>query len=257
MCNPVHFGVTYEINPWMSCQIGMVDNPKSVDQWNALLDALSKVSIVKIMDGVEDMPDLVFTANAGIVIGKNTVLSKFAKKERRPEEPAFRKWFEDNGYTVYQPTYSYEGEGDHLVDNKGRHWMGTGFRSTKSAAKEIKKFLNIDINTLHLCDHRWYHLDTCFCPLPNGELMWYPAAFDTESQQKVIESFPERLEVSLSDALKFSCNCVCIGNSLFLPKDTAISSVLRDLGYDVHEFDLSEFLKAGGAAKCLVLKCDT
>lgn len=256
MCSPRHFGVSYTINPWMTDQIGKVDHALANQQWNNLLDALSRHCIVKVLDGEPDVPDLVFTANAGLIHKNIAVLSKFSNQERQPEEPIFKEWFEQNGYTVFQPKNVYEGEGDHLIDHMGRHWMGTGFRSSAAAATEIENVIGVEINCLSLVDPRWYHLDTCFCPLPNGQVMWYPKAFTKESQELIERSFKTQLRVNDYDAGLFCCNCVCIGNDLFMPTGSWVATNLTALKYNVHEFDLSQFMKAGGAAKCLVLKCD-
>jgi N-dimethylarginine dimethylaminohydrolase len=253
MCSPEYFGVTYDINPWMSSNIGLVDRDKAQTQWTVLHDALKRVADVVVMPGLPDLPDLVFTANAGIVKNNVAVVSLFYKQQRQPEEEHFEKWFCDNNYITTKLKNSYEGEGDHLVDKWGRHWIGTGFRSTTQASLELGDLFKVHINTLELIDPRWYHLDTCFCPLPNGELLWYPMAFSEKSQKTVRQSFAHLISISEQDALAFACNTVCVGNNIFMPKNRDVSDGLKTLGYNVQEFDLSEFLKAGGAAKCLVL----
>jgi len=254
MCWPIYFDVTYDINHWMHDQKGQVDKAKAILQWSALYSALSKEIPVHILMCQENMPDLVFTANAGFIFDNFAILSRFSTKERQPEEDVFRNYFKNSDLDIFQPVSKYEGEGDHLLDHLGRHWMGSGFRTDASAAAEIDKILNTSINVLELVDERWYHLDTCFCPLSNGEIMWYPDAFSESSQHLIRQSFTNSIEVSLDDALLFSCNCICVNNSLFMPKSTTmLIERLKDLKYNVNEFDLSEFLKAGGAAKCLVL----
>jgi N-dimethylarginine dimethylaminohydrolase len=257
MCSPEYFGVSYEINPWMSNNIGHVDHNKAVEQWEILNHALGKVAQVSVMAGIQDLPDLVFTANAGIVRKDTAIVSTFNKPQRQPEEQHFEKWFADNNYKVLKLKNSYEGEGDHLIDKWGRHWMGTGFRSKIDAAIELGDIFKVHTNTLKLVDPRWYHLDTCFCPLPNGELLWYPQAFSTASQKLIVSSFVQRIDLTEQDALAFACNAVCIDTDIFLPKNDSASHLLESLGYKVTEFDLSEFMKAGGAAKCLVLDLGT
>lgn len=253
MCSPDYFGVTYDINPWMSDNIGQVDHAKAMEQWLKLKHSISKVADVKVMDGVEGLPDLVFTANAGIVSHDVALISTFYKEQRQPEEIVFRDYFKKHGYITLRINNSYEGEGDHLVDKFDRHWLGTGFRTSKEAAENIHRIFWAKINALELVDPRWYHLDTCFAPLPNGELLWYPDAFSIKSQKLIRESFKHTIDISLEDALAFSCNSVCIDNHIFIPKNIDVSTKLRQHGYNVEEFDLSEFMKAGGAAKCLVL----
>lgn len=256
MCKPTYFDVSYEINPWMAEQQGLVNNPLAHQQWQNLHDAIAQVAKVSVLPGVDQLPDLVFTANAGLVSNGIAVLSKFAKAERQPEEQHFEQWFNQNDYIVVQPNHNYEGEGDHLVDAYGRHWLGTGFRSSAAAVPELESFLGTKVNALELVDPRWYHLDTCFCPLPAGELMWYPPAFSEASQELVRKSFSVTIEVSEADALAFCCNAVCINRQVFMPECSYANRQVDSLGYTVQTFDLSEFMRAGGAAKCLVLHCE-
>jgi N-dimethylarginine dimethylaminohydrolase len=108
-----------------------------------------------------------------------------------------------------------------------------------------------------LVDPRFYHLDTCFCPLSNGDVMYYPAAFDAESQKRIESRYSaaKRIRVSEADALRFACNAVNVGRTILLNQISAeLSAELQSRGFHVIEVELSEFLKAGGAAKCLVLR---
>ena len=253
MCDPAYFDVSYEINPWMAAQQGLVNRSQAHAQWQRLHDAVAAVAQVSVMPGVDQLPDLVFTANAGLVCNGIAVLSRFAKPERQPEEQYFESWFADHDYLVVQPLNDYEGEGDHLVDAYGRHWLGTGFRTSAAAAPELAVWLNTKIHTLELVDARWYHLDTCFCPLPSGELLWYPPAFSAASQDLIRANFTVSIEATEADALAFCCNAVCIDRHVFMPKSESAHVQVGGVGYTVQTFDLSEFMRAGGAAKCLVL----
>lgn len=255
MCRPTFFNVNYDINPWMTHQENKVDQQLAMSQWQALFDALSQVAQVTTIDPNSEYPDMVFTANAGTIVNNTAILSKFRYKERSGEEPLFQQWFEDHGYTVEQPEYDYEGEGDHLVDSENRHWVGWGYRTGYLAPAEISKMISADVNVLWLANEHWYHLDTCFCPLPGGELLWYPKAFLPKSQEIISNSFAITVEASKEAALDFCCNAVAIGKDIFMPRNAEIAHALLHLGYTTHEFDLSEFIKAGGAAKCLVLHC--
>ena len=111
MCRPDHFDVTYDINHWMHDQIGQVDKSRAVTQWYELAFALSRVADVHMMNGVQDLPDLVFTANAGFIQGDMAVLSRFSTEERQPEEDVFAKWFLYHKYNLFRIASKYEGEG--------------------------------------------------------------------------------------------------------------------------------------------------
>lgn len=254
MCDPSQFTVSYAINPWMQDNIHRVESRLAYAQWSQLYEAVSNVAEVFVLsENSPYAPDLVFTANAGKVVGDNFILSNFRNPERKPEEPIFENYFQSIGKTIIKLNHFYEGEGDHLQDSNNEHWVGYGFRTDVSVKPELEKILNTTVNAVELVDPRWYHLDTCFAPLPNNTLVWYPPAFSMASKEFITNSFENLIEVSETDALQFACNLFIVDNTIFVPKNNSLTSTLENLGYIVKEFDLSEFLKSGGASKCLVL----
>lgn len=260
MCAPDYFGVDYVINPWMTNSVGRTDRAAAVKQWTNLKNALAAHAELVFVPPQPGLPDMVFTANAGTVLGKTAIVSRFYSPERQGEEPFFRGWFEHNGFTIadWPADIPNEGAGDVLMD-RGRKliWAGWGFRSDVAAPALVEKCLGRRAVPLHLVDSRFYHLDTCFCPLAGGYLMYFPLAFDHESQQTIASLVPveKRIEVSAGDALKFACNAVDLDGHVFMNgASPALQLQLRQAGFTPVIVPLSEFMKAGGAAKCLTLK---
>jgi N-dimethylarginine dimethylaminohydrolase len=260
MCAPDHFEVSYVINPWMEGNVARGDNKAAARQWNALYRLIGKVAEVALVPGAPGVPDMVFTANAGVLLDRKVVLSRFRHPERQGEEAHFGKWFDENGFDVLRlpPDLPFEGAGDALID-RGTPllWLGHGHRSDQACAPLVAGWLDIEVQPLRLVDERFYHLDTCFCPLEGGYLMYYPAAFDAASQAQIAARIPAeyRIPVSDADALAFACNAVNCGRNVFLNRaSTALSGELRSRGFVVRQTPLTEFMKAGGSAKCLTLK---
>ena len=260
MCPPDHYDVDYVINPWMEGNIHKSSRDRAVEQWQKLHQVLKDVAIVDLVDPAKGWPDMVFTANAGLVLGTNVVLSRFFHKERQGEEPYFKAWFEENGFTVYElpKDLPFEGAGDALFDREGRWlWAGYGFRSELDSHPYIAKWLDTEVVSLRLIDERFYHLDTCFCPLTGGYLLYYPPAFDSYSNRVIEMRIPEekRIIVEEPDAVCFACNAVNVGSTIVMNQiSDGLKSKLIKAGFNVTETPLSEFLKAGGAAKCLTLR---
>lgn len=254
MCTPEHFDVTYDINHWMSGQVGKVNKTVANDQWNELFQILKSLGQVSLIDGDELFPDMVFTANAGFVYGEKAIVSTFANAERQGESLICSEWFHSQGFTVCALSYPYEGQGDHLIDANGKHWVGHGFRTSSECKDQLERVIDNEVNMLELVDPRWYHLDTAFCPLSGGTVMWFPGAFSKESQTLIDRVYGDQIIVSESDAVKFSCNAVVVGDTVVLPKNEHVSDTLQCFGFTTVELDFSEFIKAGGAAKCLCLE---
>jgi N-dimethylarginine dimethylaminohydrolase len=265
MCPPTYYGIEYEINPWMSRLRG-TEPELAQSQWMHLRDVLvdtcgAKIELVEPQAG---LPDLVFTANAGLVVGRRVILSRFRFPARSGEEPVFREWFASHGYDVVELPQDvfFEGEGDALFCSRpftagepDQLFCGYHFRSEIRSHDLIARLLGRRILSLQLTDPRFYHLDTCFCPLGPGQAMYYPGAFDDYARRVLAANIEDLIEVTEHDALRFGCNAVLLGEHIVLPAGcTQLIADLAGRGYRVHPVNLSEYLKAGGAAKCLTLR---
>jgi len=262
MCPPEYFDVSYIINPWMHGNMRKIDNALAKQQWRALYDILCDRATVRLVNPQPGSPDMVFTANAGLLRGKHFLLSRFRYPERQYEEPYFADWFMDRGYEVtYMPRdVPFEGAGDALFDRKDKRlWLAHGHRSVLAAREDIRRLFKVDVVPLQLVDQRFYHLDTCFCPLSRGHLVYYPPAFDPASRKRIEELVPasRRIAISEEDALQFACNAVNAGDTVVVNRASqAFVEALGRVGYEVVQSPLSEFMKAGGSAKCLTLRLD-
>lgn len=260
LCPPDHYQVHYVINPWMEGNIDRSRHAQAIAQWEGLHRVLQDVAEVEIVRPERGWPDMVFTANAGLVLGDKAVLSRFFHPERQGEEPHFKTWFEAHGFQVFElpPDLPFEGAGDALRDReKPWLWAGYGFRSELDTHAYLADWLDIEVVSLRLIDPRFYHLDTCFCPLEGGTLLYYPPAFDAYSNRLIELRVPEEKRIALEepDALQFACNAVNAGDAVVMSQASdRLKAQLAGQGFKVIETLLTEFIKAGGAAKCLTLR---
>ncbi len=259
MCAPAHFAIDYAINPWMYAGRGRVDAVRAMSQWTLLREVLGRHAAIDCLAPVPGLPDLPFTANAGLVRGSIAIPSRFRHVERRGEEAFNARWFAQAGFDVrvLPDGPCFEGAGDALFDDVlDVLWMGHGPRSDVAAAPTLASILGVEVRPLRLVDPRFYHLDTCFCPLPGGALLWYPPAFDAASRRSVEASVDaaRRIAVDTRDALAFACNAISFGSALVLHRASGrLKQGLDELGFTAIETPLDEFHKSGGSAKCLTL----
>ena len=260
MCPPKLYDVNYVINPWMQGNIHASSQARAAEQWQRLYEAVSNIASVELVEPQPGSPDMVFTANAGLERNGTVVISSFFHAERQDEEPHFRTWFREAGYTILDIPRStpFEGEGDALFSIDGtRLWVGYGPRTAASSHQALRNAWDIEVTPLHLIDPRFYHLDTCFAPLQGGYVMYFPEAFDRASIEQIEAFYPpeKRIIVAAEDALRFACNAINVDRTIILNEiSRELSSQLESRGFHVVQITLSEFLKAGGAAKCLVMK---
>ena len=258
MCPPDFYGIEYEINPWMSRSRGSAPD-RAQAQWRGLHDTLIRLGVhVELMTPQPGLPDLVFTANAGLVFGNRFFSSQFRHEVRARESPHFDAWFAAHGFTVEHlpPGMYFEGAGDALFCGRSL-FAGYRIRSDAASHQYLGKILNRLVMPLELVDPRFYHLDTCFCPVAPGAAIYFPAAFDRYGQRVLQTHVDQLLPVPEAEAVRFACNAVVVGKTVIVNAGSdGLAAGLRGWGYEVVFLELDEFLKAGGSAKCLTLRLD-
>ena len=255
LCPPDYYGIEYEINPWMR-QTQNAEPELARAQWKSLHDTLQLLGCqIDLLVPQPGLPDLVFTANAGLVIGRRFILSNFRHKERRGEEVHFERWFAEHDFEVVKlhSKLMFEGEGDALFCGDVL-FCGYKYRSDIRSHHRLAEILGCLAVSVELVDERFYHLDTCFCPLPDGGAIWFPDAFDDYGQRVIRGRCAGLIETAPEEAAQFACNAVVLDREVVLPAGCPkLCGALAERGYRTHELAMSEFIKAGGACKCLTL----
>lgn len=263
MCAPEYFTVSYRINPWME-PAKPTDTAKAVEQWQTLYDTyLALGHEVELIDPVEGLPDMVYTANGGFIIDGRALGVRFRVDERRGEERPFMDWFAAHGFEVIEPVEVQEGEGDFLLVGD-TILAGTGFRSVGDSHSEVARVFDREVVSLRLVDPRFYHLDTAISVLdpvegPGGveraNIAYLPSAFDEASLAVLRERYPDAIQVSDADGAVFGLNSASDGYNVFIsPRATGFEQQLRERGYNPVLIDLSELLLGGGGIKCCTLE---
>jgi N-dimethylarginine dimethylaminohydrolase len=258
MCRPEHFGIEYEINPWMHVAVA-VDHDRAVEQWEALDSVYAALGeAIVLATPVAGLPDMVFTANAAVLWRRRAVLSRFHHAERAGEESHWREALEKLGFVVHDipAELSFEGAGDALF--VGDHlFLAWGFRSDRASHAEVARLLDVESTSLELVDPRFYHLDTCFCPLDEHTALIAPAAFSPESVDLVRKRVPLLIEVPADVAAGFACNAMPLdGRVISSSASAALRTPLVDAGFEVVSLPMDEFMKSGGGVRCLSLPLD-
>jgi N-dimethylarginine dimethylaminohydrolase len=258
MCPADHYGIEYEINPWMS-RSRQSDPEQSRRQWHSLRSVLESLGVaVRLMEPVEGLPDLVFTANAGLVWHDTVILPQFRHEARQGETPLDDACFQSHGFQTISPPEGlhFEGAGDALFCGDTL-FAGYLIRSDAAAMQWVAAEIGCRVIPLQLVDDYYYHLDTCFCPLSETEAICFLPAFDEYAQQALREHVPELIEVETGEARRFACNAVVVGRHVVLNSGCPqLEAELSRRGYTTHSITLDEFIKAGGSAKCLTLRLD-
>lgn len=269
MTDPGCFDVSYRINPWMKPEVwGAEKAAAACAASTALREALEATgALVETVGAVKGLPDLVFPANAAVVLDGKVLLARFRHPERQGEEPHFRAAFQrlkarrlvDEIVDLPEGLF-HEGAGDAIWDAERRHfWCGYGPRSSQGALAAIRRTFGQEIVPLELATDRFYHLDTCFCPLAGGKVLYYPPAFTPEARAAIRAHVAEadRIEASDEEAAAFCVNAVNLDSRIIMARAPgSLREKLAAAGYALTEVDLAPFILSGGAAYCMTLRID-
>lgn len=269
MTDPGCYDVSYRINPWMKPDAWTQAQARAAcegsrDLRRALESAGARVETVGAVRG---LPDLVFPANAAVVLDGRVLLARFRHPERQGEEPVFRAAFQKlkarglvREVLDLPDGLFHEGAGDAIWDADRRlFWCGYGPRSSKGAIAVVRRTFGQETVALELASDRFYHLDTCFCPLAGGKVLYYPAAFTPAAlatlRARVAE--PDRIEATDEEAAAFCVNAVNLGPRVVMARaPESLRATLQARGYALTEVDLGPFILSGGAAYCMTLRLD-
>jgi N-dimethylarginine dimethylaminohydrolase len=273
MTDPGHYDVCYQINPWMQPKAWKAKGADaclaeakaaSAALRTALTDAGARVETI---GAVKDLPDLVFPANAAVVLDGRVLLARFRYPERQGEEAIFREVFcrlKARGLVqdiVDLPEgLFHEGAGDCIWDKDRKlFWAGYGPRSSRGALAIIQGVFSQEVVPLELASDRFYHLDTCFCPLAGGKVLYFPEAFTPQALAEIRARVPERqrIEATAEEAAAFCVNAVNLDAKVIMARaPDSLKKKLRARGYEVTEIGLDPFILSGGAAYCMTLRLD-
>lgn len=269
---PTFYDVSYSINPWMDPGAWARDprgmHRHAMASFDALREALGTAGFqVEVMEGAPGQHDMVFPANAAVVLDGKAVLARFRYPQRRGEEAPFAAIFEDlrarglidSVETLPEGCYQ-EGAGDCIWDaSRGHFWAGFGPRSSREAADAMARHFGQEVVALELATEQSYHLDVCFCPLAGGEVLYYPPAFSPAALREIRARVPaaQRIEATEDDLRHFSVNAVNRGDTVVMTRTTPhLRTELGSRGYRVLEVDLSPYMMSGGGAYCMTLRLD-
>jgi N-dimethylarginine dimethylaminohydrolase len=271
MCRPEHFAVSYTINPWMDPASWARDtraHAAAARQWAGLHRKLVECgAAIELVPPAPGVPDLVFTANAAVVLDRQVLLARFRYPERQREEAHFEAAFRAlqargliDSVRKLPENLVLEGAGDCVYDATRRlFWIGYGPRSDAAAQHPVEDAFGCEAVALELADSRFYHMDTALAPLPGGEVLYLPQAFTSAGRKAIAERVgpDRRIEITIQDGCRLAANAVCLGNRLIMSSASRrLRAQLAERGYEVVTTPLPSFLRSGGSAFCLTLRLD-
>jgi N-dimethylarginine dimethylaminohydrolase len=257
MCPPDHFTVEYAINPWMTTEVP-VDSAAAREQCLGIVAAIEAAGgRVSTIAPDPALPDMVFTANAGLVSDGVFAPARMRFPERGREPELAAAWAAAAGLDVRSiDVGTFEGMGDALPFGDV-FVAGHGQRSDMVAWRALSRRLGIDFAAVELPDPRFYHIDLVFSPLSNRSALVAPTGLTKRGLQTIRRLVPDPILLTDDEATSFTANSIVVGDTVISPAASPrIQTELGKRGFRSVITPVPEFLKAGGAVRCLTLPLD-
>lgn len=257
MCPPDFYDIEYEINPWMDLS-NKVDKELVQEQYFQLKSKFEELgTTVMEIPAQRGLPDMVYSANYGHIEGEIFIPANFKFEQRRKESSFAKEYFDMQGYEIKEIPNEifFEGQGD-LLKAGNNYFMGYGKRSMKEAAKYVSEFIGYDVKPLEVIDPYYYHLDMCLGPISEDIVVINPKSFNQEGLETIRDSFGTVIEASEEDNKVMACNLVVVGENILLGEGITddLRESIEDNSFELHELNMSEYVKGGGSVKCCSLE---
>ena len=211
MTPPTFFAVEYAINPWMDTSTS-VDTHVAMNQWETLRQTYKELGHT-----VELVEPVAGPARHGVRRQRRPAGERQGR--RRPVRlPAARGRVRRLRRVDDSPRLSprrdpprQRGPGRparRRLDHPG------GLRFPHRPSRPTTRSppaVGMPVVSLELVDPRFYHLDTALAVLDDTTIAYYPPAFSDESRTRLLELFPDAIEVATADAYVLGLNVVSDG----------------------------------------------
>jgi N-dimethylarginine dimethylaminohydrolase len=265
LTEPNHFRIDYAINPFMHLD-DQPDPRRTRAQWLAIVAAIKAAGgVVEVVPQLPEAPDMAYAMNLGMPLvkedgGHHVVLSHMRYPQRRMETPAAEAWFAARGYTTQRIGRAAVGahfEAGDALAFRGELVVGFGPRTEELALKHLATDLGVTVRGIRIVHAGMYHMDLGFCPLDDTHAMVCPEAYDDASAAALLALVSEPLVLTESEAMTFCANSIVIGRTIVMPACPGrVRAQLEAWGFEVVVVEVSEFLKGGGAIRCLTNPLD-
>jgi N-dimethylarginine dimethylaminohydrolase len=265
MVEPNHFRVDYAINPFMHLE-DQPDPVRARQQWLAVVAAIESAGgTVEVLPQLPEAPDMVYAMNLGLALAgdggsSRVVLSHMRHAQRRVETPAAESWFVDHGFAP--SSFGRDGVGAQFEAGDAFVWraelvVGYGPRTEELALKHLATELGVSVRGIRIANPGMYHMDIGFCPLDETRAMVCPAAYDDASAAALLDLVPDPLVLTEEEGLTFCANSIVLGRTIVMPAcPDRVRAQLEAWGFEVVVVEVSEFLKGGGAVRCMTNPLD-
>ena len=155
-----------------------------------------------------------------------------------------------------------DGVGAHFEAGDAFAWrgeliVGYGPRTEELALKHLATDLGVSVRGFRITHPGMYHMDLGFCPLDDTRAMVCPAAYDDASAAALLALVPEPLVLTEEEALTFCANSIVLGRTIVMPAcPDRVRAQLEEWGFEVVVVEVGEFLKGGGAIRCMTNPLD-
>jgi len=269
---------TFTVTPQQDGQNKYIEVDKQInkklalEQHKKLEKAFGKIVVCELENSKVKLPDIVFTANAGLCLPrleKPVILLPYMKFQQRKDELPFLK---DIFNKLKLDTIQFPGSQDAPFEGQAElKWFhggslavcGYGFRATKKSFTILSRLfkrlygnLAPKLLVIELTSPKYYHLDVAMLEFNERQCIIHKDAISGKSLKKLEDFLGKENVFAIETKDSFCLNAVVDCRNLITHKltDSSLKPLFEKItGLTVKEVPTTEFEKSGGSVRCMTL----
>lgn len=212
--------------------------------WRQLRSTLESIGLTVEICPADRLSFNIRTLSSSGLIYNNKFILSTPREDEIGDNAFIANWVNANKLleVVDYPTISFGGAQDFVTDTKYKvTWMGYGHKTSLLANMPVRQVCEIPVVGLNLISSTLTTLESCFCPLQNGWLIWCPAAFDSISVERVMKVYGNRtIDLTVTEAENGPCCSIVIDNFFICKRiSLALAKHLEKTGLNVMQLELT------------------
>ncbi len=228
--------------------LGPPDYEKALRQHAAYCDTLESCGLELItLESDSNFPDCHFVEDTAVVTDKVAVIARPGDQRRRGEEAEIADVLAE-----YRPLEQIESpgtlDGGDVLEMEGRIFVGLGGRTDENGARQLQAILEPHGFSVSIVQvGSMLHL--------KSGVNCAGGALSVTGELASSEVFAEYKKVNIPPEESYAANCLFVNGRLIIAAGfPQTKRLLGDLGHEIIELDMSEFMKMDGGLTCLSIR---
>ncbi len=230
--------------------LGKPDYDLALKQHGLYIEALQKSGVETIiLQPDENYPDSCFVEDTAVLAEEFAVITNPGAASRKGETTEIEKTLKNYYDRIYKIEEPGTLDGGDILRAENNFYIGISKRTNYEGANQLKAILEKHgYNPFFVELKNYLHLKTGIAYLDNNNMV-------LAGELKNNSIFNDFKKIIINKEEEYAANCIKVNDFVFIAKGfPKTKRKISEIGYNIIELDMSEFMKIDGGLSCLSLR---